>query len=79
MTSEVNTDDSRVNVLIRLLGILFFVFGLAMTILTGQAAASASIQPEVVPVYLLCSAMLMVAGFVALISKYRPSTPTKSQ
>jgi len=77
--STINAGDSRVNVLIRLMGIMFFVLGAAMTVLTNQAASAASIQPQVVPVFYLCSTMLMVAGFVALISKYKESGAPKTQ
>jgi hypothetical protein len=77
MTTAVNTDDSRVNVLIRLLGISLLVLGVAMTILTAQAAAATNLQPEVIPVYYLCSTMLMAAGFVALIAKYKESGTPK--
>jgi len=77
--STINAGDSRVNVLLRLVGIMFFALGAGMTILTNEAAAASSIQPQVVPVYYLCSAMLMVAGLVALISKYRESGAPKAQ
>jgi hypothetical protein len=73
------TEDSRVNVLIRLVGIVLLVLGIVMTILTSQAAAATSIQPEVIPVYYLCSTMLMAAGFIALVAKYRESGTPKIQ
>jgi len=76
--STINASDSRVNVLIRLLGIMFFVLGAGMTVLTSQAAASTSIQPQVAPVYYLCSTMLMAAGFLALVSKYKESGAPKA-
>jgi hypothetical protein len=57
---------------------MFFALGAGMTILTNEAAAAASIQPQVVPVFYLCSVMLMAAGFVALVSKYRESGAPKT-
>jgi formate-dependent nitrite reductase membrane component NrfD len=77
--TTVNADDSRVNVLIRLIGVIFFVLGLVMTYETFvQAGASAQVlQPPIVPVLYLTSMMLTLAGFVALISKYKGSTPPK--
>ena len=78
MSGTVNTDDSRVNVVIRLVGILFFVFGIAMIYMTYMGASSAVLQPPLVPVFYLCSTMLTLAGFVALIAKYKPSGTPKS-
>jgi len=76
--STINAGDSRVNVLLRLLGIMFFALGAGMIILTNQAAAAASIQPQVTPVYYLVSTMLMVAGLMALVSKYKGSGAPKA-
>ena len=73
-----NPDDSRVNVILRLAGIVIFVLGLGMTILTYNAGAG-TLQPPLVPVLYLCSSLLMVAGFVALVSKYKGSGVPKSQ
>jgi hypothetical protein len=76
--STINAGDSRVNVLLRLLGIMFFALGAAMIILTNQAAAAASIQPQVVPVDYLVSSMLMIAGLMALVTKYKGSGAPKA-
>jgi len=78
MSGTVNTEDSRVNVMIRLVGILFFVFGVALTYLTYSQAGAAAIQPPLVPVFYLCSSMLMVAGFAAVISRYKSSGTPKT-
>ncbi len=74
-----NPDDSRVNVIVRLVGIVVFVLGVGMTVLTYQATGAAVIQPPLVPVLYLCSSMLIVAGFVALVAKYKPSGTQKPQ
>jgi hypothetical protein len=76
--STINAPDSRVNVLIRLVGIMFFVLGIALTLLTYQEAAAATLVPTLVPVLYLCSSMLVVAGFVALITKYKQSGTPKA-
>ncbi|MDA4132371.1 MAG: hypothetical protein OK454_04505 [Thaumarchaeota archaeon] len=75
--TAVNADDSRVNVLIRLVGVIFFVLGIGMTYETFvQSGAGAQVlQPPLVPVLYLCSAMLVIAGSVAIVSKYKGSTP----
>jgi flagellar motor component MotA len=66
-------EDSRVNVLIRLVSLVIIALGIGFAVVTSQGAATATLQPEVVPVYYLCSTILMVVGFVGLIAKYRES------
>jgi hypothetical protein len=75
--SGLNAPDSRVNVLIRLVGIMFFVLGAAMTYLTYQETVAATLVPSLVPVLFLLSSMLMVAGFVALLARYKESGAPK--
>ena len=75
--SSINAEDSRVNVLIRLIGSLLVILGIVMTILTSQNAGA--LQPEVIPVYYLCSTILMASGFVALVAKYKESGTPKTQ
>jgi hypothetical protein len=76
--TTVNADDSRVNVLIRLMGVIFFVLGIGMTYETFIQTGTKGLQPPVVPVFYLCSMMLVIAGFVALVSKYKGSTTPKA-
>ncbi|MDA4117265.1 MAG: hypothetical protein OK455_02855 [Thaumarchaeota archaeon] len=78
MTSTVNAPDSRVNVVIRMVGILVFGLGAAMTYETYIQAAAAALVPQLVPVLYLCSSMLMLAGLVAIVAKYRESGAPKS-
>jgi hypothetical protein len=78
MSSTVNAGDSRVNVLIRIVGIVFLVLGLAMVYETYAEAAADSLQPPLVPVLYLCAAMLTFAGFAAIVAKYRPSSTPKA-
>ncbi len=75
--SSINAPDSRVNVLIRLVGILFFALGAAMSYLTYQEEAATTLVPTLTPVLYLLSSMLMVAGFVALIARYKESGAPK--
>jgi hypothetical protein len=78
MTSTVNAPDSRVNVVIRLVGIMVFGLGAAMTYETFVEAAAATLVPQLVPVLYLCSTMLMLAGLLAAVSKYRMSGAPKT-
>lgn len=77
MTS-INAPDSRVNVLIRLVGVMFLVLGVALTYLTYQEVAAATLVPPLIPVLYLCSSMLIVAGFLAFIAKYKESGKPKA-
>ena len=76
--SSINAPDSRVNVLLRLVGIMFFVLGAAMTYLTFQESAAATLVPALVPVLYLLSSMLWVTGFAALIARYKESGAPKA-
>jgi hypothetical protein len=76
--SSINAPDSRVNVLIRLVGIMLLALGAGLTYLTYQQVAAALLVPPLVPVMYLCSSMLIVAGFVALIAKYKESGKPKA-
>jgi hypothetical protein len=78
MTSSINAPDSRVNVLIRLVGAMVLVLGVGLTYLTYQEVATASLVPPLIPVLYLCSSMLIVAGFVAFIAKYKESGKPKA-
>ena len=74
----INADDSRVNVVLRLVGVVVFVLGVIMTYETFVNAGADALQPPVVPVLYLCSGMLVIAGLVALVAKYKPSgAPTE--
>lgn len=72
-----NPDDSRVNVVIRLLGLVFFGLGTALTFETYSQVGGDVIQPPLVPVFYLCSVMLMIAGLAAVFAKYKPSGAPK--
>jgi hypothetical protein len=71
--TAINPDDSRVNVLLRLVGLLFLAIGAVLTYLTYEEALNADLVPQLVPVFYLCSGILIIAGFTAMIAKYRSS------
>jgi formate-dependent nitrite reductase membrane component NrfD len=74
----INADESRVNVVLRLVGVVVFVLGVIMTYETFVNAGADALQPPVVPVLYLCSGMLVISGLVALMAKYKPSgAPTE--
>ncbi len=69
----INADDSRVNVMLRLVGFIVFALGAIMTYETFVNAGADVLQPPLVPVLYLCSGLLVVAGLVAVVAKYKPS------
>lgn len=70
-SSKVSPEDSRVNVLLRLVGLLFVALGVATTVLTYSEALAADLVPQVVPVFYLTGGMLIVVGLIAMIARYR--------
>lgn len=66
-----DSGGSRVSMIIRLVGLVFFAVGATLTYLTYQAAAQAAIVPQIVPVFYLGAVLLMIAGIVAMIARYK--------
>ena len=62
---------SRISMLIRLVGIVFLIIGAALTYFTYVGAGDSSLVPQIVPVFYLGSVLLMIAGAVAIIAKYK--------
>jgi hypothetical protein len=57
--------------IIRLTGLFVLALGVVLTILTYQGATSAAIVPQIVPVFYLGSGLLIIAGLVAVIARYK--------
>ena len=66
-----STQESRVNVLLRLVGLIFLILGASMTYLTYTESSQANIVPQIVPVFYLVSGLLIVVGFVTTVAKYK--------
>ncbi len=65
------TQESRVGALIRLAGLFVFALGAATAYLTYNEAAQANIVPQVVPVFYLVAGVLILVGFLAMISRFK--------
>ena len=65
------TEDSRVNVLLRLVGLVFLGLGASMTYLTYSEAAQADLAPQIVPVFYLVSIMLVIVGLVVAVAEFK--------
>jgi hypothetical protein len=68
---SINTQESRVNVLLRLVGLIFFAFGVSLGYLTYVESSQGNIVPQIVPVFYLISVMLIISGLMATIVKYK--------
>ena len=68
---EFDSGASRISSLIRLFGMVVLAIGAALTYFTYAAASSSSIVPQIVPVFYLGGVLLMIAGFAAIIAKYK--------
>ncbi|MGQ9468736.1 MAG: hypothetical protein ACUVTD_02770 [Nitrososphaerales archaeon] len=55
----------RVNVFIRLIGLLFLILGLSIAYFT----ANTPLIPQISPIYYFISILFIIFGFIALISK----------
>ncbi|MDA4128646.1 MAG: hypothetical protein OK422_04245 [Thaumarchaeota archaeon] len=65
------TQESRVGALIRLSGIFVFILGSAMAYLTYSEAGQGNLAPQIVPVFYLVAALLLMVGFVAIIARLK--------
>ncbi len=65
------TQESRVDALVRLVGFLVFALGATLAYFTYVEGAAATIVPQVVPVFYLVAALLILVGFLAMVSKFR--------
>lgn len=62
---------SRVSMIIRLVGLLLLALGIVLTYFTYSTAAAADLVPQIVPVFYLGAALLIIVGFVAVIANYK--------
>ncbi len=69
MTSK--TQESRVGALVRLVGFLVFALGATLAYFTYVEGAAATIVPQIVPVFYFIAALLILVGFLAMVSKFR--------
>ena len=66
-----DSSGSRVNMLLRLVGLFLLVIGSTLAYFTYVEAAQQNIVPDIVPVFYLGGGLLMVVGFAAVIVKYK--------
>jgi hypothetical protein len=66
-----DSGGSRVSMMIRLVGVVFLAVGAFLTYFTYVGATQSAIVPQIVPVFYLGSILLMIAGVVAIIARYK--------
>jgi hypothetical protein len=69
--SDLQAQESRVDALVRLAGLVVFAFGAAMVYLTYTNATDAGFAPTIVPVYYFIGLVLAIAGFLATVSRFK--------
>lgn len=68
---SLDAPGSRVNVMIRLIGLVFLGIGVTLAYFTYLGAVQASIVPQILPVFYLGAALLMIVGFIAVVANYK--------
>ena len=69
--STFTAQQSRVDALVRLLGVAVLIFGLAMVYYTYSNASVSSIAPEIITINYALGALLTAVGLFATFSKFK--------
>jgi hypothetical protein len=67
----IEAQQSRVDALVRLLGLIVLVFGLALVYLTYSNASGAGIAPEIITINYGLGLLLTMVGLFATFSKFK--------
>ena len=67
----IEAQQSRVDALVRLLGLIILVFGLALIYYTYANAGDAGLAPEIVTVNYALGLLLSAVGAVATLAKFK--------
>jgi hypothetical protein len=67
----INAPEARVNVFLRLVGLVVLGLGVVISYLTYSEAAQANLVPQIVPVFYIGGGLLMVVGALAVIANYK--------
>jgi len=71
LTTTFTAQQSRVDALVRLLGLVVLIFGLAMIYYTYSNAGVAGIAPEIVTINYALGVLLSVVGLFATFAKFK--------
>lgn len=67
----IEAQQSRVDALVRLLGLVILVFGLALLYFTYSNAGDAGVAPEIVTINYALGLLLSLVGAVATFAKFK--------
>lgn len=66
------TQESRVDALVRIMGVLVLIFGVAMVYLTYADSGALNVQePALVPIYYVIGLALLFVGLLASFAKFK--------
>jgi uncharacterized protein YjeT (DUF2065 family) len=71
MTTTFTAQQSRVDALVRLLGLVVLVFGVAMLYYTNANATASGISPEIVTINYALGFLLLIVGLLAAFAKFK--------
>ena len=71
MTTTFTAQQSRVDALVRLLGLVVLVFGAAMLYYTYANAGVGGIAPEIITINYALGLLLFVVGLLATFAKFK--------
>jgi len=71
MTSTIEPEQSRVDALIRLMGLVILGFGAALVYFTYTDGASSGIASEIITVNYALGILLLIVGFFAVYAKFK--------
>lgn len=71
MTTTFTAQQSRVDALVRLLGLIILVFGIAMLYYTYSNATASGIAPEIITINYALGFLLFGVGALATFAKFK--------
>jgi membrane-bound ClpP family serine protease len=71
MTTTFTAQQSRVDALVRLLGLVVLVFGAAMLYYTYSNATASGIAPEIITINYALGLLLLLVGVLAAFAKFK--------
>jgi uncharacterized protein YjeT (DUF2065 family) len=71
LTTTFTAQQSRVDALVRLLGLVVLVFGAAMVYYTYSNADASGIAPEIITMNYALGLLLLVVGLLATFAKFK--------
>ena len=66
-----NAQQSRVDALIRIVGLIILVFGAALIYYTNSNAGDSGFAPQLVVVYYILGLILLVVGLMGAFAKFK--------